>query len=355
MNRLLRVLLVLSIIHLMACSNFGATQLPPDRISYNSSMQYSESQQMLLNIVRLRYTDIPYFLVVSNVVSQMSISKELSLSVVNGTIPALVGTGNGSLTLSESPTITYTPLQGETYVTKLMTTIDLSILYRMIRSGWGTDKVLRLFAQRIGPYDNAVLASRQTSNRVPKFKAFQAWGLALRQLEYDGHLKVETDKIDGHFAIKLTVDNMKTLKPSDRKFVKKMGLTQKDPSFWLVSTPKTKAHQYYVQVRTVLELLNYLSKGVDVPVEDLMANIARTTYDQHHRPFDWHLITHGQLCVRFSKLRPNNAYIAVRYRNYWFYVADNDVHSKETINMLSVIMGIYEGDVKSVLPIFTVS
>ena len=192
---------------LFGCSNFGSVQLPPDRISYNAALQYSDNQQMLLNIVRLRYTDTPYFLSVSNVVSQFSYTKSLDLSINNpAPPPALSATADGNISLSESPTITYTPLQGQDFITKLLTPIDLSVVYMLVRAGWSVDKILRLLVQRLGPLDNAVLASRSTSSHLPKFKKFQDLCLALRAVEYMDNLTVKPDQIDNKFCLKLTID-----------------------------------------------------------------------------------------------------------------------------------------------------
>lgn len=340
-----------------ACSNYGAVQLPPDRISYNGSLQYSDNQQMLLNIVRLRYTDIPYFLSVNNVVSQFNITRSLALDLANNTAPppALTASADGSVSLSESPTITYTPLQGADYVTKLLTPIDLSVVYMLMRTGWGINQVFRMFIQHLGRYDNATLASRTTSSRVPNYKNFQKFGLLMRRLQYGDNIVVVGDKIDNRFAIRLTIKNFKSLDPTDRAMLAKHGVTPKTPSAWIVSYPSTDKRHIYAQTRTVLGLFNYLSKGVDVPPEDVAKKLVPMTYLPNGQVFDWHQITVGQMRIHSSKYRPKNGYLAVRYRDYWFYIADDDFDSKETMNILSIIMGIYQGEIKSFLPVFTVS
>lgn len=358
MKALMRTLVgALGVMVVAGCSNYGSVQLPPDRLSYNTSLQYSDTQQIVLNIVRLRYTDIPYFLTVNNVVSQFSYSRTGSLNIANNTSspPALSGSANGAVSLSESPTLTYTPLQGEDYAKRLLAPIDLSVLYQLIRSGWGVDKILRLLIQRLGPYDNASLASRQTSERAPTYEAFQAWGLMMRDLEYTHHLAVEPVEFQGGFSLKVIIKGFKTIPQKYLVRLQKIGITPETPAFWIDSTPVKMPLHYYAQVRSVLELLNYLSKGVVVPPDHLKQHVARTTYDKNHKVFDWHVITRGQIKVLSSRMKPDNDYLSVRYHGYWFYIADDDFHTKETLNIVSVIMGIYQGDVKSVLPVFTVS
>ncbi len=345
------------LIFIAGCSNFGATQLPPDRLSYNASLQYSDNQQMLLNIVRLRYTDELYFLSVNNVVSQFSLSKSLDLNVANNTAPppAISASGDANISLSESPTITYTPLQGEDYITKLLTPVDLSVLYMLMRAGWGANQVFRLLIQRLGHMQNAILASRTTSSRIPKYKEFQKFGLMLRDMQYADILEVTPDQINGKFAIKLTITNFAKVKPRYLSLLARHGINAKSPMVWMVSDPSQQKNHIFVQTRTLLGVFNYLSKGVDVPAEDIRRHLVPMTYTKDGQIFDWRKITVGQIKVRNSKSKPTNGYLSVRYRGYWFYIADEDFDTKETLNILSILMGIYQGEIKSFLPVFTVS
>lgn len=348
-----------SLFFVSSCSHYGAAQLPPDRISYNNSLQYSDNQQMLLNIVRLRYTDSPYFLSVNNVVAQFSFTRNLDVTLANNSVapPAILAIGNGSVGTSESPTITYTPLQGADYVTKLLTPVDLSVVYMLLRAGWGVNEIFRLFIQRLGRLDNAFLASRTTSSRVPQFKEFQALGLDFRQLQYDNNLEVLSDKVNNEFAIKLNVPHYNKLTPKIKASFAKHGVTASTPYFMIVGTPSIKHKKNYIfaQTRTVLGVFNYLSKGVDVPKDDVKRKLVPETYTKNGQLFDWHQVTIGQMRIRSSLIQPANGHIYARYRGYWFYIADEDFDSKETLNILAIIMGIYQGEIKSVLPVFTVS
>ncbi len=105
----LLVSMLLFVFGLSSCSNMGSIALPPDRLSYNQALSNSNEQQALLNIVRLHYTDPPYFLSVNTIVSQFSFGSDFNVNVANSTPPpSLLGTGNADFNYSESPTITYT-------------------------------------------------------------------------------------------------------------------------------------------------------------------------------------------------------------------------------------------------------
>ena len=59
-----RLLAVLGLLLLTGCTSLGSRTIPRDSFNYNEAMAQSRNQQMLLNIVRLRYLDIPDFLTV---------------------------------------------------------------------------------------------------------------------------------------------------------------------------------------------------------------------------------------------------------------------------------------------------
>ncbi|KTD16989.1 hypothetical protein [Legionella jordanis] len=356
MNRL--GLLILLLLLLTSCTNFGPYRLPPNRLSYNYSLQYSDAQQQLLNIVRLRYSDSPYFLTVNNIVSQYNFSNEISGEVSNnsGTFPLrTIGTAAGQASFTESPTITYTPLQGKAYVTRLLTPIDPSVIYTLLRSGWGVHHVLRMLVQRLGPVENAILASRTTSSRVPRFKEFQELLLVLRKLQYKESLLIENSTIDKQFAIQFRVQNFGGLTVKERQLLARIGITPQTPVVWLVGHPTQQKNQIYVQTRTVLGLFNYLSKSVDLPKADILGGKAPMTYMANRQIFDWRQVTAGIMRVHHAKTPPKDALVAVPYRGNWFYIADSDSESKETLNLLTVIIGIYEGNPKSNIPVFTIS
>ncbi len=341
---------------LSSCANIGPRVLPPDRLSYNRSLENSDEQQSLLNIVRLRYTDPPYFLAVNNVVSQFNYGNDFSVNVSNSTPPpSLLGSGNASFNYSEAPTITYTPLQGSDYVTKLLTPIDLSVIFLLIRSGWSVNHIMRILVQQVGTIENAVLADRAISSRAPIYKEFLEMGLLFKRLERHHHITIAADTVDGKFAIKVHIKHYALLTAKERALFLKLGVTADSPMFWFVSQPAKQKKHVFVRTRTVLGLLNYLSKGVDIPKSDIAKKQVPMTILSDGRPFDWHQVTVGMIRIRTSSFKPTNAFAAVTYRGSWFYVPFDDFYSKETLSLLCMIMGIYQGDIKSVLPVFTVS
>lgn len=65
------------------CSSFGPSALQQSRLQYNEVVKTTGGQQLLLNIVRLRYTDTPSRLAVSGIAAQFEVSKNFDLTPFN--------------------------------------------------------------------------------------------------------------------------------------------------------------------------------------------------------------------------------------------------------------------------------
>jgi hypothetical protein len=65
------------------CTHLGPKTVAVDRFDYGTAIADSWKQQTLLNIVKVRYTDMPGFRDVASVVSGYSMQTEVS---VNGTL-----------------------------------------------------------------------------------------------------------------------------------------------------------------------------------------------------------------------------------------------------------------------------
>ncbi len=109
-------LLIAAALFLFAgCAAQGAKRVPRDRFDYNGAIAQSTREQMLLNIVRSRYLEVPVFLTVSSVLTQYEYDRSIDLVGIfetgSGTNDILAGETN--LRFSERPTITYLPVEGQ--------------------------------------------------------------------------------------------------------------------------------------------------------------------------------------------------------------------------------------------------
>ena len=104
---------------LAGCTSFGSSILAEERVNYNTALQITNDEQLLLNLVRLRYLDSTAFIEVSSITAQSSFQS----GIQGGRVPLpsispMFGI-TGSLGYSTQPTLVYTPLQGEDFIRRL--------------------------------------------------------------------------------------------------------------------------------------------------------------------------------------------------------------------------------------------
>ena len=73
---------------LAACSSIGPSTVPQDRIDYATSIGNSWKDQTLLNIVKLRYADLPIFLEITQVIAGYQVQTTVGASFTGGNFNA---------------------------------------------------------------------------------------------------------------------------------------------------------------------------------------------------------------------------------------------------------------------------
>ena len=86
-----------------------------DRFDYNTAISDSWKEQTLLNIIKIRYADMPLFVEVASVVSGYTLEGSVDISGTLSSDDALQGDFLSMGTAGkyiDRPTITYTPITG---------------------------------------------------------------------------------------------------------------------------------------------------------------------------------------------------------------------------------------------------
>ncbi|MEJ2069848.1 MAG: hypothetical protein P8X58_05475, partial [Syntrophobacterales bacterium] len=168
-------------------SSIGPRQLKGNRLSYNVSIQKSNNEELLLNLVRLRYMEIPSFMQVSSVTSSFEYS--LALQAEGGWARGDEYTQFPRRFLNpllrggyvESPTISFTPLAGEKFVSQLLTDVTPQRFWFLHRSGWKIDLLLDLLVRRLGPLQNPNAFEYGKPEYLKKERKFQQFAGLLRE------------------------------------------------------------------------------------------------------------------------------------------------------------------------------
>lgn len=345
-----RIVLFMLTFTLAGCANFGPKQLPIYQYDYNNSLNYGLNQELLLNIVRLAYDDTPYFLTVSSISAQMELSTSVGASAIlakeNPNYSGSTGTytGQAGVAYTQRPTITYAPMRGEEFTQQLLRPVSLDDVNNF--SSWSIARTLRVMVQDIGNLRNAENAIRPTSDTAPHYyDQFIEFAHLFRTLQENFQVELSAVKNQNQVQIIATFKNMQD--PDTRRLFNLLGVSTRYNSLIFVQSDQMgiSDNVIKVQTRSFMGMLYYLSKAVDTPLADRQAGLIDLTKNPDGSLFDWSEVTRGMLAVHYSKSFPKNAYVAIYYRNYWFYVADNDQDSKKTFAMLSQLFALLAKDV----------
>jgi len=105
-----------------------------------------------------------------------------------------------------------------------------------------------------------------------------------------------------------------------------------------------------VQTRSIIELIKVMAVHVEVPPEDVSQQKAVPGFETGHPvPGVIPIIR-----IRSSKQKPDDASVAVRYRNLWFRIDDNDLPSKAVFAQLMELFTMIDTSNKQNLPVVTI-
>ncbi len=385
----------------------GPALLRASRIGYNEAIQGTTEQQLLLNLVRLKYRDTPLFVEVGSVSAQFQLDESASFSArlnenvgVNPLNPDWLGL-DGKIGFSERPTITFTPLQGDEFVRRLLTPLNLETIVLLIRSGWSVDRVLRLCVQQMNSLDNAARASGPTPDQAPSYAEFAEASRILRSLQLAGVLEIgyaggrrelsppiQRSAVSAEDLLTAVREGY-TFQPSgegtyvltgpSKKLVLRVVPDALEDGTWLKLVPilglkpgvsvfdltvgamhqmrdaagPGEQEQITVAPRSLMGILFYLSHAIEVPRSHRECGLVTATRDLHGEPFDWSDVTGDLLRVSSQKNPPKRAAVAVKYRGSWFYIDDTDLNSKSTFSLLAQLFALQAGGAEGVVPVLT--
>jgi len=331
------------------CTSHGPAAVQGSRTDYNVVLRKTDDEQMLLNLVRLRYRDRALFLEVSALNTQFTFTGAVNSRVDVGD-DDVTGIG-GSVSVEESPTITYTPLQGADFVQRVLSPISMEMLFLLDTSGWSSERLFRMLVDEMNGVENATGANGPTPSQAPEFEDFKRLTQLLRKLELKN--LVAGAIYQGTPVIDFEPDALS--RPEYQEITQILGL-KPDIRIYPVteSVRGGTAESINLRFRSFSGVMYFLSNSVDVPEADVAAGRVTVTRDAAGNEFDWHRVTENLMRIHSSSTPPENAAVSVRYRNNWFYIDDSDLDSKSTFSLLGAVFSLQAGDAKGIAPVLTI-
>ncbi len=342
---------------IVGCSSVGPGTVARDRLDYTRSIGDSWKQQTLLNVVKLRYGDIPVFLEVGQVIAGYQIQGTIGAGFTGGNTTAGIvgpftasGTATGLGTWTDRPTVIYAPLTGVDFLKKLMTPIPPSAVLFLLQSDYSAEVVLPLVVDSVNGVRNE---SRRFGRPAdPQFARLVQLLRAL-QLSGDVQARIEPRKEGGEAGLLTFGGSKEPQSAGERGELRR--ILQLDPQgheFRVVYGGHAgKPDELDLMTRSMLQIMIELAANVRVPASDVAerkatpGRVDTDTTPPAERP---------RLEILSGDTAPADAYAAVQYGGRWFWIADNDIQSKFTFASVMLLFSISDTGAKGAAPVVTV-
>jgi len=320
---------------------------------------------MLLNIVRSRYQEMPVFLEVGSVVAQYSYDSSLSLGwfreFINNPIAPTSDTRSADVNMaySEFPTITYQPIQGESFAKHLYSQVPYELFLSAANSGWAIDLMMLIGVERFGSAENMtfgeVRSKEQRASDLDNLERF-ARAIELLFLLTDARLfevhRVVGDKKNGteteHYLVIADVVP-EDLRPLVTELRQLIGIRSGNRFKITTGTTDLGADEISIQTRSVMAMMKFMARGIEIPAAHIeggwVIDYGLQTLEGKARLFPFRVLS--------SRFRPHNAFAAVRYQDYWYSIDQADIVSKRSLEHLMIFFQLKAPVSKSSAPLLT--
>jgi hypothetical protein len=375
---------------------FGPKALERTHGRYNEAVRRVEEEELLRNIVHLRYNESPLNLNVNSIAAQYELSgtaearpffiapnpsnSNVIFKTFTSILPDLMVEG------ANRPTVSLEPADSSDTVRQFLTPITLDTLVLLTQSSWPVSSVLRLWVERLNGVPNAVTAAGPHGDIARDFTRFLRIAELAQDVQYKELAAIRAEELETQVGGPLPADavtataaveavknglqyrrhangsswvlvrkerrlvlelspgaenspemvelsGLLNLVPGQRRYEMVIaGRGSPDP----VRFPVPPQTELRTVPRSTAQVLFYLSNGVEVPAEHLSCGLVYPAVGADGVVFDDREITRGlfEVHVCHGKKPPPTAYVAVKYRGYWYYIDDSDRASKATLMLV---------------------
>ena len=348
--------ITMALLFLFGCTAIGPGTVPRDRFNYNQAISTSWKEQTLLNIVKIRYADMPLFVEVASVVSGYTLESSANIGGQLSSPDAVQGdnlTIGGSGKYTDRPTITYSPITGKTFNENFLTPLPPRAVLFLIQSGWPADLIFPLTVQAINGFRARVAAGVDQRTGDPKFYRIIA---LFRQVQKSGAVGMRVLKEDNakqttvlfFFRKNLSPEIEATLKELSGLLGLKHGSEEITVTYGLI---QESDREIAMLTNSMLDIMVDLATQIDVPFEHVAAGF---TVPSLAPPKDSEVAIAQLIDIQSGPEQPEDAFVAVEYEDHWFWIDKGDFKSKRTFAVLMILISLSETGGREGLPLVTI-
>jgi hypothetical protein len=214
-----------------------------------------------------------------------------------------------------------------------------------MQTGWRPDLIFHLAVRSVNSISNRGVGRFETDPRFDRMlqalnRAMQSQALNFRVEERkDGETIVMV--IRGRDAGDIDAD-INTLR---ELWGLEAGATEINVTYGAV---QRNGQDVAVMTRSMLEIMMAIALDIEVPAAHLAEN--RVLAGKQNVDGD----TQPLICIRSGKSAPADAYAAVPFKDYWFWIDDTDIVSKTRFTFLMILFSLAETGTPLSAPLVTV-
>jgi hypothetical protein len=326
-----RALLLLSVLCSAGCTFLGPAAIRGGRGAYNDAIVATNDQQVLAMIVRTRYGESSGLLAVSSITANLQIQAnagaEFGLGRDTNYQGNLVPLSAG-LAYEENPTISYTPVQGETYLRQLLSPLPLDLLVLTLKALQDSPQAMTLLLRSVNGIRNPDFLADPSVEVDSRFTRLVE---LLAELARQGRATWAQQPSAPSFVLVITGEG-EALAAQLGELYGLLGFAAPTALDGVIALPvqlgigRPDAPALRLEARSLFELLQIAAASVDVPEEHVASGLARRLPPAGAVGQSIH--------IRRSKRRPDGATTAVRHHGWWYSIDGTDTASKLTFRIL---------------------
>jgi hypothetical protein len=322
---------------LCGCAVVGPPSLRNGRAVYNEAINDTNNQQLLQVVIRERYAENASLLAVSSVTANVSVSTSAGFQFGFGNESNysgnLVPFSAGAI-YEENPTVSYTPVEGQKYLRQVTSPVSLSVLLPLCESAVEPGLVFSALVNRVNDITNPGFIAPSVKPDL-RFARFVELVTLLGQAQALNWVQNPPPEA-GFSAI---IHHFKPDHDANvRELLHLLGISEQLAEGEEIVLPvslapgRSSKTGIVFTTRSLYKLLEIFSAAVDIPGEDVQSGAAGA-YPQTG-PLG------SLLHIHRSHAKPENAYVAVQYRGWWFYIDSTDRPTKRFFHLLTVLWSV---------------